>query len=307
MFLCLLSPSLQRTAPAVYSCVCSDPWFVLVRAYHVLLVPHGGRPAAALNPNTPPPPPKGLVDPDHIWSRYLAKGAGNFCKHMVGGKISFLPHVWILKMLSAPWRIQICMQNMKKNFSSLTSPPVPPPNQAPQTWLLGPDPPGGKFFSNKAPQMCVQNDQCEEGIILRYGYPGPQPGSPPPPPPEPCTPPPFTRQMFKGCWGLGLLPCGALCMSHAPGDVLTDGGVWDNTAFYNDTGMKTYPRYFMGGGYLATSDIVRALGRLSVTIPLQLWPVEVRVCVCLLALSLDPPPPAAPPLILDHNSSQPLL
>eukprot|EP00668_Euglena_longa_P014946 GGOE01018986.1.p1 GENE.GGOE01018986.1~~GGOE01018986.1.p1 ORF type:complete len:266 (-),score=34.44 GGOE01018986.1:591-1352(-) len=58
------------------------------------------------------------------------------------------------------------------------------------------------------------------------------------------------------------------------GEVLLDGGVWDNRAFLNDTGLRAYPDYFLGGGYFMSGDVVRALGTLSRTIPLQRWPVE---------------------------------
>ena len=39
------------------------------------------------------------------------------------------------------------------------------PHPAPQTWRLGPD----KFFFSRTPHMCVQNDQCDENIIVRHG------------------------------------------------------------------------------------------------------------------------------------------
>lgn len=53
--------------------------------------------------------------------------------------------------------------------------------------------------------------------------------------------------------------------------------------FVADTGLRAYPRYFLGGGYLLTGDVVRALGTLARAIPLHRWPVEV------------PPPTPLPP------------
>ena len=49
----------------------------------------------------------------------------------------------------------------------------------PQTWLLGPDPQWVNFFS-KTPNMCVQNDQLDEGIIC-WGTRDPPLGAPTPP------------------------------------------------------------------------------------------------------------------------------
>ena len=58
----------------------------------------------------------------------------------------FAPYVCVLKI---SWGIQICMQNMKN-----CSDPWTPPNPAPLTCLLGPDPYGVKFSFQKL-HICV--------------------------------------------------------------------------------------------------------------------------------------------------------
>ena len=70
-------------------------------------------------------------------------------------------------------------------------PPLTSPIQPPKTWLVRMDPPGGKLFS-KPPHMCVQNNQCDEGIILMY-----------PPPPLVQAPPKAqktTVSLGSGAW-----------------------------------------------------------------------------------------------------------
>ena len=56
--------------------------------------------------------------------------------------------VCLLKVLRISWGIQICMQNVK--------------------FFLTPDQTLQEVFLQKPPHMCVQNDQCDEGILLRY-------------------------------------------------------------------------------------------------------------------------------------------
>ena len=73
--------------------------------------------------------------------------------------------------------IQICMQN-KKIFFDPCAPPSSPPTLAAGTGASK-----GICFS-KPPHICVQNDQCNEGIILRYvcwGTWDPSLATPPPP------------------------------------------------------------------------------------------------------------------------------
>ena len=98
--------------------------------------PPPGRPS--LGDRLPPPPGR----PSRA-TPGLCKGGGGY--RMVGGKTSFLPHVCTHIMLGIPWGIEMCMSNMK-HFSD-------PSHPAPQTWLLGLDPPG-----SKTPHMCNQND-----------------------------------------------------------------------------------------------------------------------------------------------------
>ena len=114
---------------------------------------HRGCPTAA---PTPPPPkwPKRSEGPVPIWRRRYRK----IFWHMVGGKSSFLFNVFFLNMLRISRGIQICMQ---------LTPDLPHP--APPTLAAGTGPPGGKFSFFKSPTcVCVQNDQCDEGIVLSY-------------------------------------------------------------------------------------------------------------------------------------------
>ena len=70
---------------------------------------------------------------------------------------------------------------------------------------LTPTPPASKMFLSKTPHMCVQNDQCNEGVIL-----GPQPGAPPSPqgapPHQPPTPNPPQGPKGQGGGGGGSSP-----------------------------------------------------------------------------------------------------
>ena len=108
---------------------------------------------------------------------------------MAGGKISFLFHVCILKMFRFSWGIQICVQKMQK------ASPLPPPSSPPKL-AVGTGP----------PHMCVQNDQCDEGIILRYGCWGTRDPSPAPPPPPRLRAPPQPLQVTK-LGGVGVGDC----------------------------------------------------------------------------------------------------
>ena len=67
--------------------------------------------------------------------------------------------------------------------SPLPQPATPPPKSGCWDWT-----PRGQIFFQKPPHTCVQNDQRDEGIILRYlcwGTRDPPSGRPPPPPPLP--------------------------------------------------------------------------------------------------------------------------
>ena len=45
--------------------------------------------------------------------------------HMVGGKISVIPHLYLLKMLKISWEIQICMGNMYGKGKHFLTPDLP--------------------------------------------------------------------------------------------------------------------------------------------------------------------------------------
>ena len=75
--------------------------------------------------------------------------------------MSFLLNVCILKMLRILWEIQFCMQNM--NFV-LTSPIQP---SKPGCWD---ETPSEVILFSITLHICLQNDQRNEGIILRYMF-----------------------------------------------------------------------------------------------------------------------------------------
>ena len=77
----------------------------------------------------------------------------------------FSPYVCILKMPRIFWRIQMCMKNMKKNLT----PDLPPPPK-PSFWDRTPQGVENFFTDFFASHMRVQNDQRNEGIILRYVF-----------------------------------------------------------------------------------------------------------------------------------------
>ena len=161
---------------------------------------HGGRPAAALDVDPPPPSLKMAKMFGRSRPRLARKAPQLFFQHVVGGKFSFLPQVCILKMHTTSWGMQICRQNSKK-FSD----PKPSPSSAPN-WLLGPDLPGGKIFFSRTPKLCVKKKSVRRGDhfeVCMLGYPGPISAAPLSPP----APPPLQgAKMFRGCrrWGLHL-------------------------------------------------------------------------------------------------------
>ena len=130
-----------------------------------------GRPAAALDPNTPTPHPtskgpKCSEGPAHIWKIWR-----NFTGY--GGVIfRFDPMCMCVYSKYSEFHGEskyVC--KTRRNF--LTSPIQPP------TLAAGTGPPQGVIFFSKTSPICVQNDQCDEGIILRYACWDTQP--PPPP------------------------------------------------------------------------------------------------------------------------------
>ena len=75
-----------------------------------------------------------------------------------------------------------------------------------QTCLLEPDPPGGKAFFAKTPRMCVQNDQCDKGILFRDVSWGTQDPSPAAPSPTTSPHPPFRGPTRLGGVAVGGCP-----------------------------------------------------------------------------------------------------
>ena len=111
---------------------------------------HRGRPAAALD-TSPLKMAKMQVVRTTFGANLALTAPEILFWDMVGGKLLNSLGVCMLKMLRISQGIQICMQNMR-NFSD----PRPPPSSQDST-LHG----AKKVF-------CVQNDQFDEGIILRY-------------------------------------------------------------------------------------------------------------------------------------------
>ena len=95
------------------------------------------------------------------------------------------------------WGIQIRMQDMK----SFLTPDLPPP--APQTRLLGPDPPGGIFFFKTPTHICVcSNRSARRGDHLEVCMLGYRSLTPPRSPPR--APPNRVQKVTGGCFGQGL-------------------------------------------------------------------------------------------------------
>ncbi|KAK9802990.1 hypothetical protein WJX73_005638 [Symbiochloris irregularis] len=63
-------------------------------------------------------------------------------------------------------------------------------------------------------------------------------------------------------------------MAKESGVLLQPGHKWNNMVFYNHTGLKTYPKYMMGGGYLISGDVAAALVNINRTMQLKFTPIE---------------------------------
>ncbi|KAK9814433.1 hypothetical protein WJX72_005835 [[Myrmecia] bisecta] len=62
---------------------------------------------------------------------------------------------------------------------------------------------------------------------------------------------------------------------------------WNNVAFYNHTGLKQYPNYMMGGGYVLSGDVATALVKLHHMISLKFTPIEdATIAVWLMAMDV---------------------
>ena len=46
--------------------------------------------------------------------------------------------------------------------------------------------------------------------------------------------------------------------------LLQAGHKWNNALFHNHTGLRVYPKYAMGGGYVLSGDVVDALVAMKV-------------------------------------------
>ena len=134
---------------------------------------------------TPPPPPWEVQSVEEVWTTF---GPNLALKGIRWGvKIDFTLCVYAQNaqnfMGDSNMRVK-----QEKSFQSRPSPPQPPPPPPPSLGA-GTGLPVGNFFS-KPPHMCVQNDQRNEGISLRYVCRGnwdPPMGAPPPPPKGVCS------------------------------------------------------------------------------------------------------------------------
>ena len=56
--------------------------------------------------------------------------------------------------------------------------------------------------------------------------------------------------------------------------LLQPGHKWNNIVFYNHTGLKTYPNYMMGGGYILSGDVSKMLLDINAKLRLKFTPIE---------------------------------
>lgn len=56
--------------------------------------------------------------------------------------------------------------------------------------------------------------------------------------------------------------------------LLAPGHKWNNAVFYNHTGLRTYPKYAMGGGYVLSGDVARTLVGVNRAMRLKFTPIE---------------------------------
>jgi len=56
--------------------------------------------------------------------------------------------------------------------------------------------------------------------------------------------------------------------------LLQPGHKWNNYVFFNHTGLKTYPKYAMGGGYILSGDVARTLIQVNRAMKLKFTPIE---------------------------------
>ncbi|KAI3437945.1 hypothetical protein D9Q98_000389 [Chlorella vulgaris] len=56
--------------------------------------------------------------------------------------------------------------------------------------------------------------------------------------------------------------------------LLQPGHKWNNAAFHNHTGLKEYPNYMMGGGYVVGGEVARILVDINTRMRLKFTPIE---------------------------------
>jgi len=84
--------------------------------------------------------------------------------------------------------------------------------------------------------------------------------------------------------------------------LLQPGHKWNNLVFFNHTGLRTYPNYMMGGGYVVSGDVAQTLVNVNRKMRLKFTPIEDATMGLWLAamVGLPPPPPIDPPHL--HSS-----
>lgn len=56
--------------------------------------------------------------------------------------------------------------------------------------------------------------------------------------------------------------------------LLQPGHKWNNIVFHNHTGLKQYPNYMMGGGYVVSGDVATTLMNINRRMQLKFTPIE---------------------------------
>lgn len=64
------------------------------------------------------------------------------------------------------------------------------------------------------------------------------------------------------------------CMARNSEVLLSPGHKWNNAAFFNHTGLRTYPNYMMGGGYVLGGEVARILVDTHRRMRLKFTPIE---------------------------------
>ena len=63
-------------------------------------------------------------------------------------------------------------------------------------------------------------------------------------------------------------------MAKASEVLLQPGHKWNNIVFYNHTGLKMYPNYMMGGGYVVSGDVAETIMNVNRKMQLKFTPIE---------------------------------